>query len=154
LWAKWRWGRFYLRTFVSFANFHSTNHSTTHLSSMAGTTDPTVADVLSGLSTNPPYELKNEVMHHPITTSPELLGFWTLSSVRYLKKKLKNRIFRKLDLLPKRCVLSCFLEYRAMGKLEKSSNPECYTPPLEPFRIYLFTRLLTPYYTIRYRNLP
>jgi hypothetical protein len=86
------------------ANFHSTNRSTIHLSSVAGTTNPTVADVLSGLSTNPPYELKNAVMHHRKTASPELLGFRTLSTVWYSKKTQKNTTFRELDLLQKHCV--------------------------------------------------
>jgi hypothetical protein len=31
----------------------------------------------------------------------------------------------------------CFLEYRSMGKLQKPSNPECYTSTLEPFRVNL-----------------
>jgi hypothetical protein len=70
-------------TSVSLAYFHSTNRSKIHLSSMAGTRKPTLADILSGLSTNPNYELKNAVMHHRKTASPELLGFWTLSTVRY-----------------------------------------------------------------------
>jgi hypothetical protein len=33
------------------------------------------------------------------------------------------------------CVL---LEYQMMGKVQKSCNPECYTPSSEPFGIYLF----------------
>jgi hypothetical protein len=28
-----------------------------------------------------------------------------------------------------------FLEYQTMDKVQKPSNPECYTPPPEPFRI-------------------
>jgi hypothetical protein len=32
----------------------------------------------------------------------------------------------------------CSLEYRAMDEVQKPSNPECYTPSSEPFRIYFF----------------
>jgi hypothetical protein len=31
----------------------------------------------------------------------------------------------------------CSLEYQTMDKVRKPSNPECYTPSSEPFRIYL-----------------
>jgi hypothetical protein len=30
-----------------------------------------------------------------------------------------------------------FLEYRMRDRVQKPSNSECYTPPSEPFRIYL-----------------
>jgi hypothetical protein len=31
----------------------------------------------------------------------------------------------------------CSSEYRTMGKVQKPSNPECYTPSSKPSRIYL-----------------
>jgi hypothetical protein len=37
---------------------------------------------------------------------------------------------------PKRCVILRFIEYRAMGRVQKPSNLERYTPSSEPFRIY------------------
>jgi hypothetical protein len=42
------------------------------------------------------------------------------------------------SLLLKCCALSCLLEYQMMEKVQKPSNPECYTPLSEPFRIYVF----------------
>jgi hypothetical protein len=41
---------------------------------------------------------------------------------------------RKKIQFPKRCVR---LEYRTMDKVQKPSNPMCYTPSSEPFKIYL-----------------
>jgi hypothetical protein len=35
-----------------------------------------------------------------------------------------------------------FLEHRMMDKVQKPSNPECYTPSSEPFKIYISLRLL------------
>jgi hypothetical protein len=34
------------------------------------------------------------------------------------------------------CPSSGTLKYRTMDKVQKPSNSECYTPSLEPFRIY------------------
>jgi hypothetical protein len=47
---------------------------------------------------------------------------------------------RKQTQIPKPCVLLWFLEYRTMDKVQKPSNPECYTPSSEPFRIYVQVR--------------
>jgi hypothetical protein len=47
---------------------------------------------------------------------------------------------RKQIQFPKRCVL-WFLDYRTMGKVQKSSNSECYTRYPEPSRINRIYRL-------------
>jgi hypothetical protein len=79
----------------------------------------------------------------------ELLGFWTLSIVRYSKNTLQNTKFRNLDLFPpsgegrrhllrtqqSRCIpphlrmeadpvfeTLCTLEYRTMDKIQNPSN--------------------------------
>jgi hypothetical protein len=44
---------------------------------------------------------------------------------------------RKQIQLPKHLVF-CFLEYRAMEKVQKPSKSECYTPSSEPLRIYIY----------------
>jgi hypothetical protein len=39
-------------------------------------------------------------------------------------------------------VLSTFLEYRMMDKVQKPSNSKCYAPISEPFRIYIFMKFI------------
>jgi hypothetical protein len=42
---------------------------------------------------------------------------------------------RKQIQFPKRVIL-CLVEYQTMDKVQKPSNPECYIPSSEPFRIW------------------
>jgi hypothetical protein len=82
----------------------------------------------------------------------ELLGFRTLSIIRYSKNQKTQRFGnwicfsrvgvspltwgRKQTEFPKRCVFLYFLEYRTMDKVRNPSKSEWHTPSSEPFTIY------------------
>lgn len=82
-----------------------------------------------------------------------LLGFQTLSVIRYFKKhnisdtgstsvlRWGLGLTRGLEQIQflNCCVLQCSLEYWRVDKVQKPSNPECYTSLSEPFRIELGT---------------
>jgi hypothetical protein len=76
---------------------------------------------------------------------PRLSG-WGASTLQWLRLALSNGSCRlgvshplirgrKQIRLPICCALLCFLEHRTMDRVQKLSNPECYTPSPEPVRI-------------------
>jgi hypothetical protein len=86
----------------------------------------------------------NWICFHPQVSGRHLLCW---AQVQWLRLAVSNGPIRegispftwgqKQIQLPKRCILQ-FFEYRTMGKVQKPSNSECYTPSSEPFKIYFF----------------
>jgi hypothetical protein len=73
------------------------------------------------------------------------MGFWTLSSVRYEEHGVSETVSVSAlgDGVGDTCSVGSdrksyvmLLEYRTMDKVPNPSNPECYTPSSEPFRIH------------------
>jgi hypothetical protein len=67
-----------------------------------------------------------------ITVHLWLLGLWIWAIVRY---SAEHDVLETGSVSSVRKVV--FSEYQTMNEVQKATNPECYTPSLELFRIYL-----------------
>jgi hypothetical protein len=60
-------------------------------------------------------------------------NYWTIEVSSQSRCLPSPHLMTETDLVSE---TACLLEYRTMGKVQKPSDPECYTPSSEPFRIY------------------
>jgi hypothetical protein len=74
---------------------------------------------------------------HPQQIFSELLGFWTLSIVRYCKNTREHNV-SETD--PVSEILRSLVFFRTLdnGQSQKPRNSECYTLSSQPFRIESF----------------
>jgi hypothetical protein len=68
--------------------------------------------------------------------TPTLFGPLERANLNHLTRSQKQMCFQNI-------VFFLVLEYWTMDNVQKLSNPECYTPSSEPFRIYFIISSLT-----------